>query len=481
MLSSKYDVVIGLEIHAELNTKTKVFCSCKNTFGEEPNTNCCPVCVGLPGALPVLNKKAVENTIKAGLSVGCSINNLAVFERKNYFYPDLSKAYQISQLVRPICIGGNIKLDNGKTIRINRIHLEEDAGKLIHKTKTIGTLVDYNRGGIPLIELVTEPDFSNADEAVEFLDKLRRTYIYSGVANCKMEEGGMRCDVNISVKPHDSKELGIRTEMKNLNSFKMVKRAIEYESKRQIEELEKGNKIIQQTRKWDDNKGKSFALRSKENSHDYRYFPDPDLLTVEITQEDVENIRSTLPELAQDRIKKYVEIYNLPLYDAKILTNEKFVSDYFEECLNLYNNPKQISNWIMTELLKVLKDKPNCENLNEIITKENLVCILELLDSKQITRPNSKILFEHICFTSKNAKDVAKELGMLDSIKDDELNNYVKQVIETYQNAILDFEKNPNKVIMFYTGKVMALTKGKANPITTQSFIKEILPNYLKK
>ena len=481
MLSSKYDVVIGLEIHAELNTKTKVFCSCKNTFGEEPNTNCCPVCVGLPGALPVLNKKAVENTIKAGLSVGCSINNLAVFERKNYFYPDLSKAYQISQLVRPICIGGNIKLDNGKTIRINRIHLEEDAGKLIHKTKTIGTLVDYNRGGIPLIELVTEPDFSNADEAVEFLDKLRRTYIYSGVANCKMEEGGMRCDVNISVKPHDSKELGIRTEMKNLNSFKMVKRAIEYESKRQIEELEKGNKIIQQTRKWDDNKGKSFALRSKENSHDYRYFPDPDLLTVEITQEDVEKIRSTLPELAQDRIKKYVEIYNLPLYDAKILTNEKFVSDYFEECLNLYNNPKQISNWIMTELLKVLKDKPNCENLNEIITKENLVSILELLDSKQITRPNSKILFENICFTSKKAKDVAKELGMLSSLSDEEIKDFVKQVINTNPDAILDFEKNPNKVIMFYTGKVMALTKGKANPITTQSFIKEILPNYLKK
>ena len=481
MLSSKYDVVIGLEIHAELNTKTKVFCSCKNTFGEEPNTNCCPVCVGLPGALPVLNKKAVENTIKAGLSVGCSINNLAVFERKNYFYPDLSKAYQISQLVRPICIGGNIKLDNGKTIRINRIHLEEDAGKLIHKTKTIGTLVDYNRGGIPLIELVTEPDFSNADEAVEFLDKLRRTYIYSGVANCKMEEGGMRCDVNISVKPHDSKELGIRTEMKNLNSFKMVKRAIEYESKRQIEELEKGNKIIQQTRKWDDNKGKSFALRSKENSHDYRYFPDPDLLTVEITQEDVEKIRSTRPELAQDRIKKYVEIYNLPLYDAKILTNEKFVSDYFEECLNLYNNPKQISNWIMTELLKVLKDKPNCENLNEIITKENLVSILELLDSKQITRPNSKILFENICFTSKNAKDVAKELGMLSSLSDEEIKDFVKQVINTNPDAILDFEKNPNKVIMFYTGKVMALTKGKANPITTQSFIKEILPNYLKK
>ena len=481
MLSSKYDVVIGLEIHAELNTKTKVFCSCKNTFGEEPNTNCCPVCVGLPGALPVLNKKAVENTIKAGLSVGCSINNLAVFERKNYFYPDLSKAYQISQLVRPICIGGNIKLDNGKTIRINRIHLEEDAGKLIHKTKTIGTLVDYNRGGIPLIELVTEPDFSNADEAVEFLDKLRRTYIYSGVANCKMEEGGMRCDVNISVKPHDSKELGIRTEMKNLNSFKMVKRAIEYESKRQIEEREKGNKTIQQTRKWDDNKGKSFALRSKENSHDYRYFPDPDLLTVEITQEDVEKIRSTLPELAQDRIKKYVEIYNLPLYDAKILTNEKFVSDYFEECLNLYNNPKQISNWIMTELLKVLKDKPNCENLNEIITKENLVSILELLDSKQITRPNSKILFENICFTSKNAKDVAKELGMLSSLSDEEIKDFVKQVINTNPDAILDFEKNPNKVIMFYTGKVMALTKGKANPITTQSFIKEILPNYLKK
>ena len=389
----QYDIVIGLEIHAELNTKTKVFCSCKNSFGETPNTNCCPVCVGLPGALPVLNKKAVENTIKAGLCVGCEINDLAVFERKNYFYPDLSKAYQISQLVRPICIGGGITLDSGKRIRINRIHLEEDAGKLIHKTKTIGTLVDYNRGGIPLMELVTEPDFSSADEAVEFLDKLRRTYIYSGVANCKMEEGGMRCDVNLSVKEKGSNALGTRTEMKNLNSFKMVKRAIEYEAKRQIEELENGGTIIQQTRKWDDNKGKSYSMRSKENSHDYRYFPDPDLLTVEIDRESVERIRKTIPLLAGDRIKIYVEQYNLPEYDAKILTNEKFVSDYFEKCLSLYSAPKQISNWIMTEILKILKENP-CEDLNQIISAENLVEIIKMVDTKEINRPNSKILLE---------------------------------------------------------------------------------------
>ena len=474
----EYDIVIGLEIHAELNTKTKVFCSCRNTFGEDPNTNCCPVCVGLPGALPILNKKAVENTIKAGLCVGCTINELAVFERKNYFYPDLSKAYQISQLVRPICIGGGITLDSGKRIRINRIHLEEDAGKLIHKTKTIGTLVDYNRGGIPLMELVTEPDFSSADEAVEFLDKLRRTYIYSGVANCKMEEGGMRCDVNLSVKPRGSNVLGTRTEMKNLNSFKMVKRAIEYEAKRQIEELESGNEIVQQTRKWDDNKGKSYSMRSKENSHDYRYFPDPDLLTVEISREDVEAIRKTIPQLAQDRIKKYVEEYGLPEYDAKILTNEKFVSDYFEDCLKLLNEPKKISNWIMTYILKMLKDEPRTD-LNEIITKENLVEILKMLENREITRPNSTLLFEKICFTDLKAKTLAKELGMLEGLSDKELENAVKDVVSTFATALADYAKTPEKVVMFFTGKVMAATKGKANPQKAQALIREEIQKHI--
>ena len=471
----QYDIVIGLEIHAELNTKTKVFCACKNEFGSEPNTNCCPVCVGLPGALPVLNKKAVELTIKAGLAAGCEINNLAVFERKNYFYPDLSKAYQISQLVRPLCLGGGIELESGKLIRLNRIHLEEDAGKLIHKKATIGTLVDYNRGGIPLMEIVTEPDISSADEAVEFLTNLRRTLIYSGVANCKMEQGGMRCDVNLSVKERGSDVLGTRTEMKNLNSFKMVKRAIEYEAKRQIEALENGEKIVQQTRKWDDNKGKSFPMRSKENSNDYRYFPDPDLLTIEISDEDVKNIKTTIPLLATDRQKIYIEKYALPKYDAKILTNDKFVSDYFENCLALLNQPKQIANWIMTEVLRVLKDHET-ENLDTIISAQNLVDIIKAIEDKKITRTNAKALFE-IITTKTLAGDnpeaiaIAKQEGMLSSFDNSTLLNIVEEVLNEFKDAMKDYNKNPDKVIRFYIGKVMQKSKGLANPVITKELI----------
>ena len=471
----QYDIVIGLEIHAELNTKTKVFCGCKNEFGSEPNTNCCPVCVGLPGALPVLNKKAVELTIKAGLALGCEINDLAVFERKNYFYPDLSKAYQISQLVRPLCLGGGIELESGKFVRLNRIHLEEDAGKLIHKKATIGTLVDYNRGGIPLMEMVTEPDISSADEAIEFLMNLRRTLIYAGIANCKMEEGGMRCDVNLSIKEKGSDVLGTRTEMKNLNSFKMVKRAIEYEAKRQIEALENGEKIVQQTRKWDDNKGKSFPMRSKENSNDYRYFPDPDLLSIEIAREDVEEIRATIPPLAQDRKKIYVEKYNLPEYDAKILTNEKFVSDYFEKALSLLNMPKQISNWIMTEVLRELKDHET-EDLEQIITAQNLVAIIKAVEDGKISRPNSKALFEIIVqktLAGENvaALDVAKDAGMLGGFDDAALENSINEVLVEFADAMKDFEKSPDKVIRFYMGKVMQKSKGLANPQKTMQSI----------
>ena len=471
----QYEIVIGLEIHAELNTQTKVFCSCKNEFGSEPNTNCCPVCVGLPGALPVLNKKAVELTIKAGLAVGCEINDLAVFERKNYFYPDLAKAYQISQLVRPLCLGGGIELESGKFIRLNRIHLEEDAGKLIHKKATIGTLVDYNRGGIPLMEIVTEPDISSADEAIEFLTNLRRTLIYSGVANCKMEQGGMRCDVNLSVKEKGSNVLGTRTEMKNLNSFKMVKRAIEFEAKRQIEALENGEKIVQQTRKWDDNKGKSFAMRSKENSNDYRYFPDPDLLTIEISREDVANIKSTIPPLAKDRQKVYVEQYNLPVYDAKILTNDKFVSDYFENALTLLPLPKQLSNWIMTEVLRVLKDNPT-ENLNDIISAKNLTDIIKAVEDKKLTRPNAKALFEVVVSKTLaqekvEAMEIAKTEGMLISFSEEELDKIVEEVLVEFKDAMKDFDKTPEKVVRFYIGKVMQKSKGLANPQLTQTKI----------
>lgn len=503
----EYEIVIGLEVHAEVNTKTKVFCGCKNEFGGEPNTHCCPVCVGLPGALPVLNKKAVEHTIKAGLALGCEINDLAVFERKNYFYPDLSKAYQISQLVKPICLGGGIELENGKFVRLNRIHLEEDAGKLIHKNQGLGTFVDYNRGGIPLMEIVTEPDISSADEAIEFLTCLRRTLIYAGVANCKMEQGGMRCDVNLSVKEKDSNVLGTRTEMKNLNSFKMVKRAIEYEARRQIEEIEKGNKIIQETRKWDDNSGKSFAMRTKENSNDYRYFPDPDLLTVEIERKDVERIKQTLPLLAKDRQKIYIEKYQLPVYDAKILTNDKFISDYFEECLKLINLPKQVSNWIMTDVLRLLKENPT-ENLNDIISVENLAYIIKMIENREITRPNGKLLFEMVTTKTINqsksklepqedemsleeyealgltppesvqieevsAEKLAKQNNMLNKFSDEELAIAVDAVLTEFASALADYAKTPDKVLKFFIGKVMAKSKGLANPQQAEKLLNE--------
>lgn len=490
-----YEIVIGLEIHAEVNTNSKVFCSCKNEFGSAPNTNCCPVCVGLPGALPVLNKKAVEYTIKAGLALGCEINDIAVFERKNYFYPDLSKAYQISQLVKPLCLGGGIQLENGKFARLNRIHLEEDAGKLTHKNQTIGTLVDYNRGGIPLMEIVTEPDLSSAEEAVEFLTKLRRTLIYSGVANCRMEQGGMRCDVNLSIKEKGSNVLGTRTEMKNLNSFKMVRRAIEYEAKRQIEELENGGKIIQQTRKWDDNKGKSFPMRSKENSNDYRYFPDPDLLTIEIDREDVEAIKKTIPLLAEDRKKIYIEKYNLPEYDAKILTNDKFISDYFEDCLKIKAMPKQISNWIMTDILKLLKDYPT-EDLNNIISIQNLLKIITLVENRKISRPNAKALFEMVSTKTItqnadnfppeleiqkidngeiDAEKIAEQNGMLNSFSDAELASAVQTALTTFADAKKDYSTTPDKVLRFYIGKVMQLSKGLANPQEAEKLLKQHL------
>lgn len=465
-----YDIVIGLEVHAELKTNSKVFCGCKNEFGSEPNTHCCPVCVGLPGALPVLNKKAVELVIKAGLAVGCEINDIAVFERKNYFYPDLAKAYQISQLVRPICIGGHIDI-TGKRVRLNRIHLEEDAGKLVHSTQAIGTLIDYNRGGVPLMELVTEPDISSAEEAVEFLTKLRSNLIYAGVAECKMEQGGMRCDVNLSVKPKGSTQLGQRTEMKNLNSFKSVYRAIKFEAQRQIEIIEAGGKIIQETRKWDDMRGKSSAMRKKETSQDYRYFPDPDMLAVTIKKADVENIKKTIPMLAHERKKKYIEEYGLPEYDAEVLTRDKEYSDYFEEAVNAYNEPKLISNWFMTDIMNKMK-----EGFEEIgISPKQLTDIIRLLESKEISRTNAKEIFTKVWGTSEDVKKLAKAYG--GTITESELKALVEKLVESNPKVVEDYHNDPQpeKVLRWFVGQVMKETNGRANGGLTESYLKELL------
>ena len=466
----EYDVVIGLEVHSELKTNAKVFCSCKNQFGQAPNTNCCPVCVGLPGALPVLNKKAVELVIKAGLTMDCEINDLAVFERKNYFYPDLAKAYQISQLVRPICISGKIKLKN-KEVRLNRIHLEEDAGKLVHSTAAIGTLIDYNRGGVPLMELVTEPDISSAEEAVEFLTKLRQRLIFAGVAECKMEQGGMRCDVNISVKKKGSKELGERTEMKNLNSFKSVYRAINYEANRQIEVLENGGKIVQETRKWDDNHGKSVSMRKKETSSDYRYFPDPDMLAVEIPREDVENLKKTLPLMPEELKAKYMTEYGLTEYESDILTKEKDLSDYFNETVENFNKPKEVSNWILTEVLSKLKEG----NDEILISPKDLAKILKLVENKTVTRTNAKEILTRVWENGENIDKLAKEYG--GNVDNEALKKIVEMVINGNPKAVEDYKTSdtPEKVFRWFIGQVMKETRGKANAVKAEEYVKELL------
>lgn len=467
-----YEVTIGLEVHAELKTNTKCFCSCKNEFGGEPNTHCCPVCVGMPGALPVINKKAVELTIKAGLCMGCDINDIAVFERKNYFYPDLSKAYQISQLVRPICLHGGVKLDSGKFIRLNRIHLEEDAGKLVHKSETVGTLIDYNRGGVPLIEMVSEPDMSSPEEALEFLGKLRENLIYADIAECKMQEGGMRCDVNVSIREKGQKEYGTKVEMKNINSFKAVERAIKFEVERQKDILENGGTVRQETRRWDDVLGESSSMRSKEDSKDYRYFPDPDILAIEIPRENVEKIRKELPLLPAERKEKYMGEFGLSLYDTNLLLSEKVYSNFFDECVKLYNKPKSVVNWIQSQVLSLIKD----EEEKEIkISASNLTKIIEMLEKKEISQQDSRTLFAKCWDEDIDAKEFAKSSGMLSTLSENELEKIMDEVISENPKACEDFKTTPDKVMPFFIGQVMKKTKGKANSEVVRKYFTEKL------
>lgn len=467
----KYDTVIGLEVHCELKTETKCFCSCRNKFGDKPNTNCCPVCLGFPGALPVLNKKAVEYAVIAGLAFNCSINNESIFERKNYFYPDLSKAYQISQLEKPLCINGYVPITvNGveKRIRLNRIHLEEDAGKLIHDGVN-GTVVDYNRGGVPLIEIVTEPDITSADEAVAFLETLRNTIAYTGISDVKMEEGSLRCDVNLSVKPAGSEVLGTRTEMKNLNSFKAVHRAIEYEQKRQIEEIEDGHRIIQETLKWDDQLGESRSMRSKEDSQDYRYFPDPDLLPVYISDEQIKALKDSLPKLPRELKQEYMS-YGLSDYDASLLTESKSISDYFNLTLTYINQPKLVANYIINEVLRKLKE----DNNNKIDAK-NLAELLILIDKKEISSTAGKQVFEEMWNTGKTANQLVDSMGLRQVNNDAELKNYVLSAIEQFPQSVSDYKSGKTSAVGFLVGQVMRASHGKANPQRVNEMLKEEL------
>lgn len=466
-----YDVVIGLEIHAELKTKTKVFCSCKNEFGAAANKNTCPVCTGQPGALPIINKKAVELCIKAGLCFDCQINDYAVMERKNYFYPDLAKAYQISQMVYPFCLHGGVQLKSGKFVRLNRIHLEEDAGKLIHVSRAVGTMIDYNRGGTPLIEIVTEPDFSSKEEVDEFLKCVRERLVFANIADCKMEEGGLRCDVNLSLKPKGSSVLGTRTEMKNLNSFKSVMRAIDYEIKRQAEILDEGGVIVQETRKWDDARGKNVSLRSKEDSQDYRYFPDPDILPIKISTSDVEKIRKTMPTLPDERRKNYKENYGLPDYDVGILTSSKYISDYFERCVALYDCPKKISNWIMVDLMKRVKEQSE-EQFP--IDEKSLTDIIRLVEDKKINKTTGLKVLDMVIETGKTPQTLVAEMNLLTSVDEQTILNILRELKQANSKVADDYKKDPQKVIGFIVGQVMRTTGGKANAEVVRQLVPKV-------
>ena len=476
---SNYDIVIGLEVHCELKTKTKAFCGCANEFGKDVNTNTCPVCLGLPGALPVLNKEAVAYAVKAGLSTNCSINQYSLFDRKNYFYPDLPKAYQISQLDKPLCVNGYIDInvnEQVKRIRINRIHLEEDAGKLIHDDFGGGSLVDYNRGGVPLIEIVSEADLSGADEVVAYIQTLRNILVYIGVTDGKMQEGSLRCDVNLSVKKSGSTVLGTRTEMKNLNSFKAISRAINYEQKRQIEVIEKGGKIMQETRRWDDSTSKSYAMRSKEDSQDYRYFPDPDLLPIHITDEYLNKIKNEIPMLPKQREEKYIKQYGLSLYDASVIVTDIKLAELFEDTLKIINNPKLISNWIMSSIMFKVKESDSDE-IEILISVENFAKLLKMVNNSEISNTAAKTVLENVWGTNKNVEEVVEKLGLKQVSDESAIIKVCAEIIKNNEKSVADYKSGNTRAIGFLVGQVMKAGGGKFNP----QIVNKILQNELNK
>lgn len=460
----EYETVIGLEVHVEMNTDTKIFCSCRNEFGAEPNTNVCPVCLSMPGTLPVLNEQAVEYGVRAGLSLNCEIPNYSKLDRKGYFYPDLAKAYQISQYDYPLCGHGEVDvMDDGRPhkIGITRIHIEEDAGKLVHEAGE--SLIDYNRGGVPLMEIVTEPDFRNAQQVRSFLETVRSNMEYIGVSDCKMEEGSMRCDINISVRPKGSSELGTRTELKNINSISAAQRAIEYEAQRHIDMIEDGGEIIQETRRWDDAKGKTYSMRNKEEAQDYRYFPDPDLVPVYLSDEQIERIRSSLPELPAAKRHRYVSELGLPEYDAYVLTMSKDNAHFFEETAELCKNPKQVSNYVMGELARLLKEN-HMEPSENPVKPQDLADLIGMIESSRINSNTAKTVFEEIFRTGRSPEAIVSEKG-LEQINDtDAIANLVSELIAANPKPAEDYRNGNKKALTFFVGRVMKAMKGQANP-----------------
>ena len=477
MIRDDYEVVIGLEVHSELSTKTKIFCSCPTEFGGEPNTHCCPICMAMPGTLPVLNKKVVEYAIKAGLATNCTIAKNSKNDRKNYFYPDLPKSYQISQFDMPLCTNGYVEIDtaNGpKKIRLVRIHIEEDAGKLNHDEYGSGSLVDLNRAGVPLIEIVSQPDLRSAEEVDLYLKKLKSILEYIEVSDCKMQQGSLRADVNVSVRKKRDEKLGTRTEMKNMNSFRSITRAIEYEVERQIEVLEAGGTIEQETLRWDEVSGKTFSMRDKEDAQDYRYFPEPDLAVINISEEMIEDIRKSLPEMPESRKERYITEFKLPEYDSNILISSKYLSDLFEGATKKCNNPKAVSNWIMTDITKILNEKE--QEPNEIpFTAEQLGELVILIDKGTISSSIAKKVLDELFENPRSPEQIIKEKGWIQISDEGAIKKVVQKILEANPNSIADYKAGKDRALGYLVGQAMKETKGKANPqMLNKMFLEEL-------
>ena len=466
MAREDYESVIGLEVHAELSTKTKIFCNCSTKFGADPNTQVCPICMAMPGTLPVLNEKVVEYAVKAGLATNCTISQDSKNDRKNYYYPDLPKSYQISQYDKPLCENGYIEIDtkNGKKkIRLLRIHIEEDAGKLNHDDFGGGSLVDLNRAGVPLIEIVSMPDLSSAEEAETYLKKLKSILEYIEVSDCKMQEGSFRADVNVSVKKKIDKELGIHTEMKNMNSFRSITRGIEYEIERQIDVLENGEKVEQETLRWDDVSGKTFSMRDKEDAQDYRYFPEPDLVAIKLSDEYIQNVKENLPELPESGKERYLNEYGMTEKEVGIIVASKYLSDLFEEASSICGNRKAVSNWIISDVSRILNEK-ELEPSEIPFTAKELADMVSLIDKGTISSSIGKKVLEELFENPRNPEEIVKEKGWIQISDEGEIQKIVEEILEANPQSVADYKAGKDRALGFLVGQAMKATKGKANP-----------------
>ncbi len=478
MARDDYEIVMGLEVHAELSTKTKIFCSCSTEFGGEPNTHTCPICMAMPGTLPVLNEKVVEYAVKAGLATNCIISRDSKNDRKNYFYPDLPKSYQISQFDKPLCEHGYIEIEddegNPKKIRLTRIHIEEDAGKLNHNEFGGGSLVDLNRAGVPLIEIVSEPDLRSSGEAERYLKKLQSILEYIEVSDCKMQEGSLRADVNVSVRKKGAEKYGTRTEMKNMNSFKAITRAIDYEASRQIDVIEDGGKIDQETLRWDDVSGRTFSMRDKEDAQDYRYFPDPDLVAIKLSEEYIENIKNNLPELPESRKKRYMEEYGLSEKDSNLLTASKYLSDLFEGAEKICKNAKAVANWILSDISKILNETET-EPIQIPFDANQLAKLVQLIDNGTISSAIAKKVIVELFENPKDPEEIIKEKGWIQISDEGAIKEVVTKILENNPQSVADYKAGKDRALGFLVGQAMKETKGKANPqMLNKMFLDEL-------